>query len=77
MSSEPLFLNLSQNTKNTLQEIANATGLSEMEVAQDILDKYLNVEAWHIRAVQEGLRAVENGEVVTYEEIKKEFGFDD
>ena len=76
MSSEPLFLNLSQNTKNTLQEIANATGLSEIEVAQDILDKYLNVEAWHIRAVQEGLRAVENGEVVTYEEAMKEFGIE-
>lgn len=76
MSSEQFIIKLPQHTEYKLEELANATGISMTQLAVDLLEKYLDIEAWQIKAVQEGLRAADEGRVVSLENIKKEFGLE-
>ncbi|MDR1167624.1 MAG: ribbon-helix-helix protein, CopG family [Heliobacteriaceae bacterium] len=70
MASEQFSLRIPQNTKSKLEELAKATGRSKSYLAVEAIDKYLEHEAWMIRAVQEGLKAADNGELVPLEEVK-------
>ena len=72
--AEQFSLRLKPETKARLQELAEATGRSKSFLAQDAIEKYLDLEAWQIRAIQEGLKAVDEGRVIPYEEVKKKWG---
>ncbi len=74
MASEHLSLRISKETKAQLEKLAKATGRSTSFIAKDAIDRYLDLEAWQIMAVQEGLRDYENGNVIPLEEIEKEWG---
>ena len=76
MSSEPFIIRLPQQTEYKLEELANATGLSMTQLSLDLLEKYLDIEAWQIKAVQEGLQAAEDGRSVSLDIAKKEFGIE-
>lgn len=76
MSSEPFIIRLPQHTECKLEEIANATGLSMTQIAVDLLEKYLDIEAWQILAIQEGLQAADEGRIVSLKDVKKEFGIE-
>ncbi|MBR1754824.1 ribbon-helix-helix protein, CopG family [bacterium] len=74
MASEHLSLRISKETKAQLEKLAKATGRSTSFIAKDAIDRYLDLEAWQIMAVQEGLRDYENGNVVPLEDFEKEWG---
>ena len=74
--SEQFSLRLSKGTKDRLQELADATGRTKAFLAQDAIERYLELESWQIKAIQEGIKAVDEGNVVQYEDIKKEWGIE-
>jgi len=74
MASEQFSINISKKTKDKLEEMAQMTGCSKESLANEMFDEYLDYEAWSIKAVQEGIRAVEEGRTVPMEEIEKEWG---
>ncbi len=74
MASEQFSMRLSKDTKDKLEELAKATGRSKAYLANQALDKYLDYETWYVQAVQEGIREVENGDVISLEEVKLELG---
>lgn len=76
MATEQFSLRLSKETKAELEELAKATGRSKAYLAQDAIKKYLEIEAWQIRAIQEGLKDVEAGRVVPEEEVKRMWGIE-
>ena len=76
MASEQFSMRLSKEIKNKLEELSKATGRSKAYLANEALDRYLDYETWYVQAVQEGIRAVDEGRVVSLEEVKLEWGLD-
>ena len=72
--AEQFSLRLPKGTKDRLQELADATGRTKAFLAQDAIERYLELESWQIQAIKEGVKAVDNGNVVSYEDIKQEWG---
>ncbi len=76
MASDQFSLRLPKDTKNRLEELAKATGRTKAYLAIDAIEKYLDMEAWQIAAIQQGLRDVENNETVSIEDVKKDWGIE-
>jgi len=74
--AEQFSLRLSKATKDRLQELADATGRTKAFLAQDAIEKYLELESWQIKAIQEGIKEVDNGNIVLYKDIKQEWGIE-
>ena len=74
--AEQFSLRLPKTTKDRLQELADATGRTKAFLAQDAIEKYLELESWQIKSIQEGLKDVDEGRVVSYDNIKKEWGLE-
>ena len=72
--AEQFSLRLPKGTKDRLQELADATGRTKAFLAQDAIERYLELESWQIQAIQEGVNAVDDGKIVSYKEIKQEWG---
>ena len=73
MASDQFSLRLPKDTKNRLEELAKATGRTKAYLAIDAIEKYLDIEAWQIAAIQQSLRDVDNNETVSIEEVKKDW----
>ena len=71
--AEQFSLRLPKGTKEKLQELADATGRTKAFLAQDAIERYLELESWQINAIQEGLKAADEGKVVSLENIKEEW----
>ena len=76
MASEQFSLRLSKKTKDRLQELADATGRTKAFLAQDAIERYLEIESWQIKSIQDGINAVDKGEVVPLTDIKQEWGIE-
>lgn len=74
--AEQFSLRLPKGTKERLQAVADATGGTKAFLAQDAIEKYLELESWQINAIQEGLKDVDEGKIVPYNDIKQEWGID-
>ena len=74
--AEQFSLRLPKGTKDRLQELADATGRTKAYLAQDAIERYLELESWQISAIQDGIKAIDEGNVVQYQDIKKEWGIE-
>ena len=74
MASEQFSLRIPKDTKNRLEELAKATGRSKAFIAVEAIDKYIELESWQIKAIQDGIKAVDEGETISINDIKKEWG---
>ena len=71
--AEQFSLRLPKSTKEKLQQLADATGRTKAFLAQDAIERYLELESWQIRAIQDGIKAVDKGDVISIDKIKKEW----
>ena len=71
--AEQFSLRLPKGTKERLQELADATGRTKAFLAQDAIERYLELESWQIKAIQDGLKAADEGRIVSLENIKEEW----
>ncbi len=74
MASEQFSLRLPKETKSRLEELAHATGRTKAFLAIDAIEKYLDIETWQISAIQDGIKDIDNGESVSIENVKKDWG---
>lgn len=74
MASEQFSLRIPKDTKNKLEELAKATGRSKAFIAIEAIDKYIELESWQIRAIQDGIKAADEGNTVSINKVKKEWG---
>lgn len=71
--AEQFSLRLPKGTKDRLQELADATGRTKAFLAQDAIERYLELESWQIKAIQNGIKNADEGEIVSFEDVKKEW----
>lgn len=76
MATEQLSLRLSKKTKDMLQALADATGRTKAFLAQDAIERYIELESWQIKSIQEGIKNVEEGHTVSIDNIKEEWGIE-
>lgn len=74
MASEQFSLRIPKSTKNKLEELAKATGRSKAFIAVEAIDKYIELESWQIGAIQEGIKAIDEGKTLSINQIKKKWG---
>ena len=74
MASEQFSLRLPKETKSKLEELAHATGRSKAYLAIDAIERYLDIEAWQIQAIQQGIKDIDSGEFMSVEDVKKDWG---
>ncbi len=70
---EQFSMRLPKNTKDQLQQLAEATGRTKTYLALDAIEKYLALEAWQIGAIQDGIKDIDNGKFKDINEIKKDW----
>lgn len=76
MASEQFPLRLSKKTKDMFQALADATGRTRAFLAQDAIERYLELESWQIKSIQECIKDVEDGHTVSIYDIKEERGIE-
>ncbi len=70
---EQFSMRLPKDTKQRLEQLAQATGRTKAYLALDAIKKYLELEAWQICAIQEGIKDIDNGDFTDIETVKKEW----
>lgn len=73
MASDQFSLRLPKETKSRLEELAQATGRTKAFLALDAIEKYLDIEAWQISAIQQGIKDIDSGDTISIDSVKKDW----
>lgn len=73
---EQFIMRLPKDTKERLQQLAEATGQTKAYLALDAIEKYLDLESWQIGAIQEGIKDIEDGKFKDIKDVKKDWEID-
>ena len=65
-----MSLRLPEETKTRLELLADATDRTKSTLVLEAIDNYLDVQSWQITAIQEGIKQLDNGEFVAFEDVK-------
>ncbi len=70
MAKESFSLRLPDEVKNKLELVADATGRTKSFVAIEAISNYCDLQAWQIKAIQEGIKQANEGKMIDHEELK-------
>ena len=70
MVKESFSLRLPDEVKNKLELVADATGRTKSFIAIEAISKYCDLQAWQIKAIQEGIKQANEGKLIDHEELK-------
>ncbi len=71
MESTVLTLHVSAKTRDQLEQLAAATQRSQSYLAEEAIERYLELEAWQIREINEALKEANEGDFVSDEELAR------
>lgn len=71
--SEQFILTLPKETEAFLEELSKATGKTKTLIAVEAIERYLELEAWQIKAIQKGVQSADCSELIPIEEIESEW----
>ena len=54
-----------------LEKLAESMDRSKSYLAAEAIEEYLAIHEWQIQAIKEGIAAVDRGETVSFDEVKK------
>ncbi len=57
------------STKNRIAQLAVATRRTKTFVIEEALDQYLALNEWQLKSIQDGLRDLEDGKVISQEKM--------
>lgn len=69
-----LSVRVSQDVADRLKKLAGLTVHSKSFLAAQAIEEFVAVQEWHMQAIQEGIAAAEQGDVVGHEEAVAELG---
>jgi len=70
---EQISLRIPKETKEKLEKLSQATGRDKTFLATKAIESYCDTQSWQVEAIMEGIRAAENNELVSHEEVKKKW----
>ena len=57
------------STKNRIEQLALATRRTKTFVIEEAIDQYLALNEWQLKSIQDGLRDLEEGKVISQEKM--------
>ncbi len=57
------------STKNRIEQLAVATRRTKTFVIEEALNQYLALNEWQLKSIQDGLRDLEDGKVISHEKM--------
>jgi len=57
-----------------LEKLSQSVDRSKSYLAAEAIEEYLDLHEWQVQAIQNGLREVEQGDVVNFVDVKKDLG---
>lgn len=70
MESAILTLRLNNDTKEKLEQLANATHRTKSFLAAEAINRYLEIEAWQIAEIEQALAEADKADFASDAEIK-------
>ncbi|MGD2084576.1 MAG: CopG family ribbon-helix-helix protein [Candidatus Aminicenantes bacterium] len=67
---ETITIRVEPEIKEKLDQMAHATKRSKSYLASEALQEYIKLNEWQIKAIQEGIRQADEGQLISHEEIK-------
>jgi len=65
-----LNVRIKQELRDKLNALAEATGRTQTYIVEEALESFYDLHAWQIAAIEEGIRAVDEGDVTSHEDVK-------
>lgn len=69
MESAVLTLRLNVDTKNKLDQLANATHRSKSFLAAEAINRYLELEAWQIAEIESSIKEADASDFASSEQL--------
>lgn len=69
-ASDILTLRLPAKLNSRLAKLAKSTDRSRSRLAADAIEQYLDLNAWQVQAIEEGIEAADAGRLTPHGEIK-------
>ena len=57
-----------------LEKLSQSVDRSKSYLAAKAIEEYLDLHEWQVQAIQNGLREIEQGDVVNFVDVKKDLG---
>lgn len=73
MESTLISVRVKTDLAERLEKLAESMDRSKSYLAAQAIEEYISVQEWHDKAVQEGIAAADRGELIDFEEFKKEW----
>jgi predicted transcriptional regulator len=74
MPSTTFTVRVDATAKRRLEKLARSTGRSRSFLAAEALDAYLDVNEWQVEGIEAAVRALDGGEGVGHDEVKRLVG---
>ena len=71
MESAVLTLRLNADTKNKLDQLANATHRSKSFLAAEAINRYLELEAWQISEIELSIKEADSGDFSSSKQLSR------
>jgi len=69
MASAVLTVRLNQDTKEKLEQLANATHRTKSFLAVEAINRYLEIEAWQIAEIEQALIEADKADFASEDEV--------
>ncbi len=69
MESAVLTVRLNQDTKEKLEQLANATHRTKSFLAVEAINRYLEIEAWQIAEIEQALVEADKADFASDDEV--------
>ena len=69
LSLKAMEVNLNPNLQARLSHLAAQQGLDTEALAREAIERLVDCDEWFIREVEKGLAQIEQGKVLTHEEV--------
>ncbi|KAF0249645.1 MAG: CopG family transcriptional regulator [bacterium] len=66
-----ISVRVSKDTAKRLESLAQSTDRSKSYIASQAIEEYLHLHEWQIKAIEEGIKDVEEGQVVSHGKVKE------
>ena len=73
MTSVLLTVRVKPDVASRLEKLAESMERPKTYLAAQAIEDYLSIQEWHDQAVQEGIAAADRGELIDFEEFKKQW----
>lgn len=70
MKSSSLSLKIPPQLARRLKRLSVITERSKNHLATEALEEYILTQEWQVKAIQEGMKQIEKGDVIPFEEAK-------